>query len=48
MHLYLPLADLALIYDNSDKGRVLVFEATAAGRIVHDLKRWRKMQKAAK
>lgn len=45
--LYLPLADLALIYDNSDLGRVLVYEATSAGSIVHDLKRWQKIQKAA-
>jgi predicted ABC-type ATPase len=45
--LYLPLADLALVYDNSDTGRVLVYEATSAERIVHDPQRWRKIQKAA-
>ena len=45
--LYLPLADLALIYDNSDAGRVLVYEATPTASVVHDQRRWRKILRAA-
>jgi len=42
MHdLYLPLADLALIYDNSDEGRALIAERTPGDSlVVHDARRW--------
>jgi predicted ABC-type ATPase len=42
MHdLYLPLADLALIYDNSDAGRALIAERTPGhALVVHDARRW--------
>jgi predicted ABC-type ATPase len=40
-HLYLPLADVAAIYDNSDEGRVLIAERTpGAPLVVHDATRW--------
>jgi predicted ABC-type ATPase len=39
--LYLPLADLAAIYDNSDEQRTLVAERIASGTFaVHDAARW--------
>jgi predicted ABC-type ATPase len=39
--LYLPLADLALIYDNSDEGRALIAERTPGDSLViHDARRW--------
>jgi predicted ABC-type ATPase len=47
-HFYLPMANVALIYDNSDHGRVLV-----AGRqrgdefIVHDTDIWKRIEEAA-
>jgi predicted ABC-type ATPase len=44
--LYLPLADMALIYDNSDKGRVLVAETQSAGLTIHDQARWQMIEKA--
>jgi predicted ABC-type ATPase len=42
MHdLYLPLADLAFIYDNSDEGRALIAERTPEDSlVVHDPRRW--------
>jgi predicted ABC-type ATPase len=42
MHdLYLPLADLAFIYDNSDEGRALIAERTPEDSlVVHDARRW--------
>jgi predicted ABC-type ATPase len=39
--LYLPLADLAFIYDNSDEGRALIAERTPEDSlVVHDAFRW--------
>jgi predicted ABC-type ATPase len=39
--LYLPLADVALIYDNSDNARVLIAEKTRdAAFVIHDARRW--------
>lgn len=38
---YLPLADLALIYDNSDEGRALIAERTPGDfLVIHDARRW--------
>jgi predicted ABC-type ATPase len=46
-HLYLPLADLAFLYDNSDEGRVLIAERTPeASFLVHDAPRWAMIEKA--
>ncbi len=44
-NLYLPLADEAEIYDNSDSGRVLIAEKRA-GQIfvVHDRRRWSRIE----
>jgi predicted ABC-type ATPase len=39
--LYLPLAEVAAIYDNSDNGRIMIAERTPdADLIVHDSARW--------
>lgn len=39
--LYLPLADVAAIYDNSDEGRTLIAERTPeASLVIHDAARW--------
>jgi predicted ABC-type ATPase len=39
--LYLPLADLALIYDNSDEGRALIAERTPGDfLVIRDARRW--------
>jgi predicted ABC-type ATPase len=39
--LYLPLAHMAKIYDNSDRGRTLISEQKPGGRLlVYDEKRW--------
>ena len=39
--LYLRLADLAFIYDNSDEGRALIAERTPEDSlVVHDARRW--------
>jgi predicted ABC-type ATPase len=46
--LYLPLADVAAIYDNSDEGRVLVAERTPGSELaVHDSVRWAKIESAS-
>jgi predicted ABC-type ATPase len=46
---YLPLADEAEIYDNSDRHRVLIAERREAlGLIVHDSGRWAKIMEAAR
>lgn len=48
-HLYLPLADVAAIYDNSDRTRRLVAERTAgASFVVHDAARWAAIEEAAR
>jgi predicted ABC-type ATPase len=42
--LYLPLADTAAIYDNSDDHPVVIAEKSEANRLViRDQKRWSKM-----
>ena len=46
--LYLPLADLGMIYDNSDEGRVLVAESALTGLIVHDPARWKAIEEASR
>jgi predicted ABC-type ATPase len=46
--LYLPLADSAAIYDNSDGGPCLIAERTPdTPLIVHDPARWKMMEEAA-
>jgi predicted ABC-type ATPase len=46
-HLYLPSADLAFLYDNSDEGRVLIAERTPEAYLsVHDAARWAMIEKA--
>jgi predicted ABC-type ATPase len=46
-HLYLPVADVAAIYDNSDGGRTLIAERTPGDfLIVHDAARWAKIEGA--
>ncbi len=43
--LYLPLADVAAIYDNGDEGRVLVAERKRdIPLIVHDAGRWTRIE----
>jgi predicted ABC-type ATPase len=38
---YLPLVDVAAIYDNSDEGRTLIAERTPeASLVIHDASRW--------
>ncbi len=47
--LYLPLADEAEIYDNSDKGRTLIAEKrAAAGLTVHDPGLWARLEEASR
>jgi predicted ABC-type ATPase len=47
-HTYLPLADVAAIYDNSDEGRILIAERTPESRlVVHDSVRWEAIERAA-
>jgi predicted ABC-type ATPase len=50
MHrLYLPLVDVAYIYDNSDEGGVLIAERQRdMPLIVHDSVRWSRMLKASR
>jgi len=46
---YLPLADSALVYDNSERGRILIAEKPPnAPLIVHDPTRWRMIEEAAR
>lgn len=48
-HLYLPLVDIALVYDNSDAGRVLIAEKTLDASIaVHDPGRWALIEEATR
>jgi len=45
--LYLPLADVAVIYDNSDGRRTLIAERLENGSlVVHDAERWAAMERA--
>jgi len=42
---YLPLADFAAIYDNSDGEKILVAERRKHGQLViHDADRWAKIE----
>jgi predicted ABC-type ATPase len=44
---YLPVADLAFIYDNSDEGRFLIAKRTPQQPlVVHDATRWAMIEKA--
>jgi predicted ABC-type ATPase len=44
---YLPLADVALIYDNADAGRTLIAEHRSSGVFtIHDSTRWAMIEKA--
>ena len=46
-HDYLPLADVALIYDNFERGRVLIAEKRAdSSLVVHDPQRWSMIEEA--
>jgi predicted ABC-type ATPase len=46
-HQYLPVADLASIYDSSDEGRILIAERTPQeALLVHDAARWAMIEKA--
>jgi len=47
--IYLPLSDIAMIYDNSDAGRVLIAERTLdVPLVVHDAFRWKMIENASK
>jgi len=46
---YLPLADAAAIYDNSDGGRTLIVERIDdAALVVHDAARWARIERATR
>jgi len=46
-HSYLPLANSALIYDNSDEGRTLIAEKKVDEIfVVHDPARWMAIERA--
>ena len=47
---YLPLADVAVVYDNSiERGRVLIAEKHPdSSLIIHDAERWRIIEDAAR
>jgi predicted ABC-type ATPase len=48
-NIYLPLSDLAMIYDNSDGNRVLIAERTVdVPLVVHDTGRWAMIERASK
>jgi predicted ABC-type ATPase len=48
-NIYLPLSDVAMIYDNSDAGRVLIAERTLGKPlVVYDSDRWAMIGKASK
>lgn len=48
-NLYLPLADEAEIYDNSDRQRVLIAEKREGVTfMIHDPERWEKIEEAAR
>jgi len=45
---YLRLVDIAVVYDNSDRGRVLIAEKRPRTRlVVHDAARWKLIKEAA-
>ena len=44
-HLYLPLVDTVLVYDNSDTGGILIAERRpGTPLVIHDAKRWRRIE----
>jgi predicted ABC-type ATPase len=46
--LYLPAVDLAMIFDNSDEGRVIIAEwIMETGLVVRDRARWARIEEAA-
>jgi predicted ABC-type ATPase len=46
--LYLPLADVVAIYDNSDEGRTLIAERMpGAPLVVHDATRWAMIERVS-
>ena len=48
-NLYLPLADDAEIYDNSDRHRILIAEKREGlAFLVHDEERWTRIEEACK
>jgi predicted ABC-type ATPase len=48
-HLYVPRADVAVIYDNSDRGRVLIADKIGEGSLrVHDSARWKSIEEATR
>lgn len=48
-HLYLPLVDIALVYDNADNGHVLIAEKTPETDVrVYDPKRWTLIEEATR
>jgi predicted ABC-type ATPase len=48
-HLYLPLADLAFIYDNSDGAGSLIAEGPGASPLtIHDGERWKRIEEATR
>jgi predicted ABC-type ATPase len=49
LHLYLPLVDTALVYDNSDRGGVLIAERRpGASLVIHDADRWKRIEELAR
>ena len=47
-HDYLKLADVALVYDNSERGRVLIAEKQIdSSLIVYDKERWKSIEDVA-
>lgn len=47
-HGYLPLVDTALIYDNFERGRVLIAEKNSASFVIHDADRWSRIEEATR
>jgi predicted ABC-type ATPase len=48
-HVYLPLVDFALIYDNSDDGRGLIAAREPGARLtIHDETRWHAIEEATR
>jgi predicted ABC-type ATPase len=48
-HFYLPIADAALIYDNSDAGRGLIAEREpGSSLVIYDKARWKEIEEATR
>jgi len=46
--LYLPLVDIGLVYDNSDRSRILIAERRpSAPLVVHDPIRWKQIEESS-